>query len=143
LLSIDGDLIRIRMRCSGGTYVRSLAHDLGLALGPGGHVTELRRTAVGEFDLSMARSLADLERLKDEGRIEDAFVDATQLLPEIPAQRVDETAASRILHGRDFKVLAFPSGPGARRVKAIGPDGRLLAIGELRLPQTYHPIIVF
>ena len=143
LLSIDGDLIRIRMRCSGGTYVRSLAHDLGLALGPGGHVAELRRTAVGEFDLSMARSLADLESLKDEGRLEDAFVDATQLLPEIPAQRVDETAASRILHGRDFKVLAFPSGPGARRVKAIGPDGRLLAIGELRLPQTYHPIIVF
>ena len=143
LLGVEADRLRIRMRCSSGTYVRSLAHDLGALLGPGGHVTELRRTAVGEFDLSMAHTLDRLEQLKTEGALERAFVDPSRLLPEIPAQRVDETAAARILHGRDFRVLAFPSGPGARRVKAIGPDGRLLAIGEIRLPQTYHPIIVF
>ncbi len=143
LLSVEGDCFRISMRCSSGTYVRSLAHDIGKLLGPGGHVTELRRTAVGEFDLSMTHTFEDLERRKLDGTIEDAFVDPALVLPEIPAQRVDENAATRILHGRDFRVLAFPSGPGARRVKAIGPDGRLLAIGELRLPQTYHPIIVF
>ena len=143
LLGVEGDTLRIRMRCSSGTYVRSLAHELGARLGPGGHVTELRRTAVGEFDESMARTFQQLEQLRDEGALEQAFVDPTRLLPEIPAQRVDETAAARILHGRDFKILAFPSGQSARRVKAIGPDGRLLAIGEIRLPQTYHPIIVF
>jgi tRNA pseudouridine55 synthase len=143
LLSVEGDLLRISMRSSAGTYVRSLAHDLGVRLGPGGHVTDLRRTAVGDFDLSMAHTFEELELLKEEDRLEDGFVDAVRLLPEIPARRVDEMAASRILHGRDFTVLAFPSGPGAQRVKAIGPDGRLLAIGELRLPQTYHPIIVF
>jgi len=143
LLSVEGDLLRIRMRCSSGAYVRSLAHDLGAALGPGGHVTQLRRTAVGEFDLSMARTLDELERLRADDTLEQAFLDPSELLPEMPAQRVDETAATRILHGRDFKVLAFPNGQGAPRVKAIGPDGRLLAIGELKLPQTYHPIIVF
>ena len=143
LLEVVDDRIRIRMRCSSGTYVRSLAHDLGAALGPGGHVTELRRIAVGEFDVSMARTFEDLEQYKAAGKIEQAFVDPSELLPEIPAQRVDENAATRILHGRDFQILAFPSGLSARRVKAIGPDGRLLAIGELKLPQTYHPIIVF
>jgi tRNA pseudouridine55 synthase len=143
LLEVECDTLRIRMRCSTGTYVRSLAHDLGKILGPGGHVTELRRTEVGELDLSMAHTFDDIERLKARGAIEDAFVDPASLLPEMPAQRVDEAAATHILHGRDFRVLAFPNGPGARRVKAIGPDGRLLAIGELRLPQTYHPIIVF
>ncbi|MEZ5366619.1 MAG: hypothetical protein R2748_30835 [Bryobacterales bacterium] len=143
LLSVEGDRIRLRMRCSAGTYVRSLAHDLGRALGPGAHVTELRRTAVGEFDLNMAHTFEELEARKAEGTLEEAFVDAAELLPEIPAQRVDETAAVRIQHGRDFRTLAFPTGAVARRVKAIGPDGRLLAIGELRLPQIYHPIIVF
>jgi tRNA pseudouridine55 synthase len=143
LLGVEGDCFRIRMRCSGGTYVRSLAHDIGNLLGPGGHVTELRRTSVGELDLTMAHTFEELEHRKSEGGLEEAFVDPADLLPEMPAQRVDETAATRILHGRDFHILAFPAGPGARRVKAIGPDGRLLAIGELRLPQTYHPIIVF
>lgn len=143
LLSVEGDRIRLSMRCSSGTYVRSLAHDLGLALGPGAHVTELRRTAVGEFDLSMAHTFDELAERKAADTLEEAFVDATELLPDMPAQRVDETAAVRIQHGRDFRTLAFPSGPGAHRVKAIGPDGRLLAIGELRLPQVYHPIIVF
>ena len=143
LLGVDRDTLRIRMRCSAGTYVRSLAHDLGRIMGPGGHVTELRRTEVGELDLSLAHTFADLARRKAEATIESAFVDAARLLPEIPAQRVDEAAATRILHGRDFRVLAFSTGPGARRIKAIGPDGRLLAIGELCLPRTYHPIIVF
>lgn len=143
LLGVHGDRLRIRMRSSSGAYVRSLAHDLGAALGPGGHVTELRRTAVGELDLSMAHTFEDLEQRKAAGALEEAFVDPSELLPEIPAQRVDDNAAARILHGRDFRVLAFPSGLSARRVKAIGPDGRLLAIGELRLPQTYHPIVVF
>ncbi len=143
LLEVAGDSLRIRLRCSSGTYVRSLAHDLGRRLGPGGHVTELRRTAVGEFDISTARTFEQLERCKADRTLDEAFVDPAQLLPQIPAQRVDAAAAARILHGRDFKILAFPSGPSAERVKAIGPDGKLLAIGEIRLPQTYHPIIVF
>jgi tRNA pseudouridine55 synthase len=143
LLSAAGDSIRIRMRCSGGTYVRSLAHDLGAMLGPGGHITQLRRTSVGDLDLSIAHTFDQLETLKAEGRLKEAFVDPSRLLPEIPALRVDQAAATRILHGRDFNVLAFPSGQAARRVMAIGPDGSLLAIGELRLSQTYHPIVVF
>lgn len=143
LIDVEDDRLTIRMRCSAGTYVRSLANDLGIALGGGAHVAELRRTAVGEFDLPMARTLEELRELREQERLEEALVASTAILPEIPARRVDGAAAGRISHGRDFQVIVPPQQPPARRVKAIGPDGRLLAIGEIRLPQTYHPIIVF
>ena len=143
LMKVAGDRLTVRVRCSAGTYLRSLAHDLGSELGCGAHVTELRRTAVGEFDLSMAWTLGRLQELRDEGRLSEALVPATAILPEIPARRVDAAAAGRIAHGRDFQVAVPPEEQPVRRVKAIGPDGRLLAIGEIRLPHTYHPIIVF
>jgi len=61
LLAVEGPLVRFRTRVSSGTYVRSLAHELGQRLQVGGHLTELRRTAVGEFDESMAVPLAVLQ----------------------------------------------------------------------------------
>lgn len=143
LLDVADDRFTIRLRCSAGTYVRSLADDLGRDLGCGAHVNELRRTAVGEFEAGMARTLGELEELAEKGELEDALAPPTLILPEIPARRVDQNAAGRIAHGRDFQVAVHSNDPPARRVKAIGPDGRLLAIGEIKLPHTYHPIIVF
>ncbi len=143
LLAIEADRFHIRTRCSSGTYIRTLAHEIGRALGCGAHVDELRRTAVGEFSLADARTTEQLETLSGEGRLEEAMVAPADLLPEMPAQRVDHTAAGRIANGRDFEIAAFPSSTPAKRVKAISPEGRLLAIGELKLPTLYHPIIVF
>lgn len=143
LLAIEIDRFHIRARCSSGTYIRTLAHEIGRALGCGAHVDELRRTAVGEFRLADARTTEQLETLSGEGRLEEAMVAPADLLPEMPAQRVDHTAAGRIANGRDFEIAAFPSRTPAKRVKAISPEGRLLAIGELKLPTLYHPIIVF
>ena len=143
LSAIEADRFHIRTRCSSGTYIRRLAHEIGRALGCGAHVDELRRTAVGEFSLADARTTEQLETLSGEGRLEEAMVAPADLLPEMPAQRVDHTAAGRIANGRDFEIAAFPSNTPAKRVKAISPEGRLLAIGELKLPTIYHPIIVF
>ena len=143
LLDVDGPCADIRMRTSAGAYVRSLAHDLGAALGCGGHVTALRRTAMGEFDLDGARTFEQLEELAQEGRLEEVLASPAQLLPAIPAHRVDEVTAGRIAHGMDFQVSAFGDPAPAKRIKAIGPDGRLVAIGEIRLPGAYHPIVVF
>ena len=143
LLAIEGNRFHIRTRCSSGTYIRTLAHEIGRALGCGAHVGELRRTAVGEFSLADARTKEQLETLSGEGRLEEAMVAPADLLPEMPAQRVDHTAAGRIANGRDFEIAAFPSSTPAKRVKAISLEGRLLAIGELKLPTLYHPIIVF
>lgn len=143
LLGTEGDRFQIHVRCSAGAYIRTLAHELGLRLGCGAHVDELRRTAVGEFRLDDARTKTELESLSREGRLDEAIVPSEELLPEMPAQRVDRNAALRIANGQDFEIASFPSAFPAPRVKAIGPDGRLLAIGRLKLPTVYHPMIVF
>ena len=142
LLGVAGERAEVRVRCSTGTYMRSLAHELGQQLGVGAHVESLRRTAMGEFRIENAHTLEELEALRDEGKLEDAFLRAESLLPEIPAERVDDITAARIAHGRDFRVSAFGNRQGARLVKAIAPDGRLLAIAEAKLPLLYHPIVV-
>jgi tRNA pseudouridine55 synthase len=142
-LELGEDWFRIRFACSAGAYVRSLAHDVGALLGPGAHVTELRRTAMGEFDLGLAHTFQELEALREQGRMEEAFVPAERLLPEMPVRRVDAETVVRIGRGQDFRVSGFGPEPAARRVKAVGPAGDLIAIGEVRLPNVYHPIVVF
>jgi tRNA pseudouridine55 synthase len=142
LLGLEGPRARVKVRCSSGTYMRSLAHDLGERLGVGAHVESLRRTTMGEFSIDMARTFEQLEQLKQEGRLEEAFIPPADLLPEIPAQRVDATTAAKIAHGRDFRVSPFGTPVAARHVKAIDPQGRLVAIGEARLPLLFHPIVV-
>ena len=142
LLAVEGSLARVRVRCSAGTYVRSLAHDLGHKLGTGAHVESLRRTAMGAFTIESAHTLAELESLRSENRLGEAFVAAEKVLPEMPVERVDEATAALIQHGRDFRVSAFGNRRGAKRVKAVDPQGRLIAIGEAKLPLVYHPIVV-
>ena len=143
LLDIDGPCARVRVRCSAGTYVRSLAHDIGGLLGPGAHVESLRRTAVGEFTLDQARTLEELGALRAEDRLDEALLRPECVLPEMPVEHVDEVTATRIAHGRDFRVSAFGGAKGSKRVKAIDRDGKLLAIAEAKMPLLYHPIVVF
>ena len=142
LLGVEGPRARVRIRCSAGFYLRSLAHQMGQMLGPGAHVENLRRTAAGEFTLEGARTLDQVEALARGGGLADALVPPERLLPEAPAERVDAITAAQILHGRDFRVSPFRVRPGSRLVKALDADGRLLAIGEVRLPNLYHPIVV-
>lgn len=143
LLSLDGPLAQIRVCCSAGTYMRSLAHDLGIRLGHGAHVESLRRTAMGEFTIDQAHTLDDLAALRSEDRLEEALTTPDQLLPEMPIERVDEVTAAHIAHGRDFRVSAFGNGKGSKRIKAVNRDGKLVAIAEAKMPLLYHPIIVF
>ena len=142
LLSVQDEYARLRVRCSAGTYVRAVAHELGLALGCGAHVHSLVRTAAGPFRLNSARSLDELQNLADAGRLEEAVTPAADLLPQFPPVYVDEITAGQIRHGREFNVSPFRVNAGAEHVKAIGPDGSLLAIGRILLPHVYHPIVV-
>lgn len=143
LLGLDGPRAQIRVCCSAGTYMRSLAHDLGIRLGHGAHVESLRRTAMGEFTIDQARTLDGLAALRSEDRLEEALTTPDQLLPEMPIERVDEVTAAHIAHGRDFRVSAFGNGKGSKRIKAVNRDGKLVAIAEAKMPLLYHPIIVF
>lgn len=143
LVSAEADRAGLRVRCSAGTYIRSIVHDLGAALGCGAHVIELIRTASGAFTLDKAHTLDELQRLKAEGILDQALLPMAELLPQFPVVFVDDLTARQIRHGRDFSVSAFRASPGSEFVKAIGPDGSLVAIGRIALPHVYHPAVVF
>jgi tRNA pseudouridine55 synthase len=142
LLELSGDVARLRAHCSGGTYMRSIAHDLGQALGCGAHLQELRRLASGEFELDQARTLEQLEALAAEDRLTDALVPSGKLLPSFPSVFVDDMTVSQIRNGRDFPASPFRAQPPSRYVKALTRTGELVAIGEAVLPNLYHPAVV-
>ena len=142
VLGIDGCEARVRVRCSAGTYLRSLAHDAGQNLGCGAHLRSLRRTASGDFKIESARTLEDLAALSEAGELQRALIPAAELLPEFPAEMVDAITAGQIRNGRDFRVSPFVPRAGSRFVKAVTAQGDLIAIGEARLPNVYHPVLV-
>jgi tRNA pseudouridine55 synthase len=142
LLDMTADTASIRVCCAAGTYLRSIAHDAGKALGCGAFLETLRRTSSGGFTIENAFTIERLEALAGEGRLREALVPAAQLLPEFPGERVDALTAGQIRQGRDFRVSPFRVRTGTRYVKAINDQGDLVAIGEARLPNLYHPVLV-
>lgn len=142
LLGIEGADVRVRAYCSAGTYLRGIAHDLGREVGCGAHLYQLRRTDSGDFSLDRARTLDELGELASAGRLSQALIPAAQLLPEFPSEYVDEITEGHIRQGRDFPVSPFRVEKGAQYVKAISHAGDLVAIGEIKLPNLYHPIVV-
>jgi tRNA pseudouridine55 synthase len=139
---LEGCEAYVRVHCSGGTYLRSIAHDAGQVLGCGAYLRNLRRLASGDFKIESARTLEQLAILAEEGRLAEALVPASQLLPEFPAEIVDAITAGQIRNGRDFRLSPFRAQTGTRFVKAVDSDGGLIAIGEARLPHLYHPVLV-
>ena len=142
LLEVDGPDVRLRVHCSGGTYVRSIAHDLGRAMGCGAHLLDLRRTASGEFEIGQALTIPRLQALAAEDRLVEATVPAAKMLPEFPCVLVDDPTVAQIRNGRNFPASPFRSQPASRYVKAVTREGALVAIGEAVLPNLYHPVVV-
>ena len=142
VLAIEGCTVRVRVDCSAGTYIRSIAHDAGQILGCGAHLSALRRTASGDFKLEAAWTLEQLAALAESGRIQEALIPAAELLPHMPATIVDETIEGQIRNGRDFRTSPFTTVTPSRYVKAVSSLGQLVAIGEARLPHLYHPVLV-
>lgn len=124
LIELAGDRLRLCVACSKGTYIRVLAADIGQALGCGAHLTALRRTVVGDLDLTHAVTLAELEALSEEQRMPKlAPVDA--LLRSLPQIAVEGEAEQRFRHGNPVDL---PAGMGGKiRVYAAG---RLIGVGE-------------
>ena len=143
LLGIDGSqTCGLQAYCSAGTYLRAIAHELGHAVGCGAHLYQLRRTESGDFSLDRAHTLEALEELASGGRLGEALIPAAQLLPEFPSEYVDAISEGHIRQGRDFPVSPFRVQKGAPFVKAVSHAGDLVAIGEIKLPNLYHPIVV-
>lgn len=142
VLRMEGSEAEVRVHCSAGTYLRSIAHEAGQALGCGAFLKSLRRLASGDFKIEAARTLEQLGALAEAGHFEDALIPAAQLLPEFPAEMVDALTAGQIRNGRDFRTSPFLVKPGGRFVKAVNAEGQLVAIGEARMPHLYHPVLV-
>ncbi len=135
LTAFDPPDARLHVRCSSGTYVRSLARDLGEALGVGAHLTELRRTAVGTFPVEDALSP---DELSDEARVAEAWIDPLRALSHLPCVEVDDGAAADLGHGRAVPVDGIDDGGPA----AAAHEGTLVAVGEVR-DATFRPRRVF
>jgi tRNA pseudouridine55 synthase len=142
LLGVEAPDIRLRAHCSAGTYLRAIAHELGQAIGCGARLFQLRRVESGEFTLEQAHTLEELQELATAGRLNEALIPAAQLLPQFPSEHVDALMEGQIRQGRDFPVSPFRVHKGAPYVKALSHAGDLIAIGEIRLPNLYHPIVV-
>ncbi|MCD6641030.1 MAG: tRNA pseudouridine(55) synthase TruB, partial [Nocardioides sp.] len=112
--------VHISVRCTSGTYIRAIARDLGAALGVGGHLTALRRTAVGSFDLSVARTLEELEEHLEVLPIADAA------RASFPSVDLDDDQARLVRHGRALDLVL----PGAGEHAVFAPDGEFLALYE-------------
>jgi tRNA pseudouridine55 synthase len=113
-------LARIEVVCSGGTYVRSLAADLGRALGSLAHLASLRRTAVGAFTEADARTLEELAR---PGELEAAVLSPAAAMGPAAVRALSPAEAAALATGRTLD----PTGRGDP-VAAVGPDGRLVAV---------------
>jgi tRNA pseudouridine55 synthase len=133
---------RIVVHCSAGTYLRALANDLGKLVGCGAFLEKLVRLRAGDFSIEQARTMEQLETLAQEDRFIEAYIPAAEMLPEFPCEFVDTLTTTFIRQGRDFRVSPFRVRPGSRYVKAVGQHGELVAIGEAKLPNLYHPVLV-
>jgi tRNA pseudouridine55 synthase len=129
VLEIRGADVRLRCHCSGGTYMRSIAHEVGQLAGCGAHLAELRRLASGEFEIAQARTIAQLESLAASERLLDAMVPAAQMLPGFPTVFVDDLTATQVHNGRNFRASPFRSQAASRYVKAVNRSEELVAIG--------------
>ena len=120
--TLENDLLTINVHCSGGTYIRTLAEDIGAALGCGAHLIALQRTASGAFALDQAVSLETLESLGQEARLA-LLLAPDVLVAHLPRLEVDAEAARQLMHGKHISNSADLPDQGMVRVYA--PPGFL------------------
>lgn len=131
----DEDLLRLRVRCSKGTYVRQLAEDLGDALGTVAHLEALRRTGAGEFTLSQAVGLERFRALDEAGR-QACLLPAESLLALLPMVRLAPEATLRFMQGQAVQAGTAP----AAACRVLGDTGALLGVGEAGTDGKLRPV---
>jgi tRNA pseudouridine55 synthase len=131
LLDYVDPIARFAVRCSKGTYVRTLCADMGERLGMGAHLTSLIRTRSGRFDLEQALTIEQAETLAAAGQAEQALVPLNDALDGFPFMIVEESDARRMAHGNAVTVESGIELPALNSpVRVLGRDGRLLAIAR-------------
>ncbi len=164
ITAVENERAHFRARVSSGTYMRSIAHEMGQRLGCGAHLASLRRTSVAEFDITQAHTIEEIEaachsemwsgrprppippaathstELHPSRQLETLFTHPRQLLPQFPSVTADEPTAARIRCGRPINL---PELSRARQVKVFASQSELLAIATRVAGTLFHPKIVF
>jgi tRNA pseudouridine55 synthase len=147
LLKVNEDAtrdLRVRVVCSAGTYVRTLAEDLGKKLGIGAHLAELRRTRAGRFRIEHAFTLERLDEMKESSSFGAALISPHDALSHLGAIELDEKQRERTMHGLDLQiepheVEAFSNGDPVR----LSNGGELIAVGTFDQDRhVIHPAVV-
>ena len=155
LLAYDAPLLEFEVACSSGTYVRSLAHDLGQSLECGAHLSELERTAIGNFNIRSSLTLEDLEELHERNKIEDILIPLESLCPEFPRIVLNSEGVALAKNGNMvFEEHVHTLSPMSlvrkngqtvpdKIFRLFDPDGKLLALGKHQVEKNgVHPYLV-
>jgi tRNA pseudouridine55 synthase len=140
IVDTAGDRATFRARVSSGTYIRSLAHEMGQKLGCGAHLASLRRSSVAEFTIEDAHSLAALEAAMQQGSAECLFVHPRELVPQLPSVTASEESVAHIRSGR---AVNLPEMSRAPQVKVFYGQRELVAVATRIAGTLFHAGIVF
>lgn len=138
ITAVERDTAAFSMTVSAGGYVRSVAHEMGIALGCGAHLASLRRVAAGPFSLADAVPLADVEALPRES-LEDRMPHPRALLPALPPVTADTFALGRLRNGAAVNLPEFSLAP---MVKIFEGQRNLIAIGRRIAGTLFQPVVV-
>ncbi len=136
---LQGDLVEFHCRVSSGTYVRSLAHEIGQRLGTGAHLATLRRTAVAEFTIEQSHTLEQVAEAIAQGRMEELFVHPRRVLPAIPCVTATEEDVAKIRHGR---TVNLPEMSRSKWVKVFAGQSNLVCLASRVAGTLFHPKVV-
>jgi tRNA pseudouridine55 synthase len=123
--------LRVRVRCSAGTYIRTLAESIGERLGVAAHLSSLRRTRAGDFRLEDALSLDELKERMEAGEAETIILSPDAALSKLPFVHLTADEARQTLHGVALRLRAETTGGWRENepVRMLDRDGRLIAVG--------------
>ena len=139
ILGLEGEVAVFRSRVSSGTYVRSLAHELGQKLGCGAHLASLRRTSVAEFLIEDAHTLEQVTEAVSHARLDELLVHPRRVLPEIPCVTADDDTVGRIRHGRSVNLAEFSK---SKWVKVFAGQADLICVASRIAGSLFHPKVV-
>jgi tRNA pseudouridine55 synthase len=137
ILSVEAERARFRARVASGTYMRSVAHEMGIRLGCGAHLEQLRRTAVAEFTFDHALTIEQLAVAA--AAEQEFFVHPRRLLPQLPSVNADDACVARIRSGRPVNL---PELSRARQVKVFHGQAELIAIATRVAGTLFHAKLV-
>ncbi len=139
VFGLEEGLVEFRCRVSSGTYVRSLAHELGQKLGIGAHLANLRRTAVAEFTLDQSHTLDEIAEVGARGGVEELLFHPRRVLPEIPCVTATDEDIAKIRHGR---TVNLPEMSRSRWVKVFAGQSDLVCLASRVAGTLFHPKVV-